>query len=249
MSKKVLLACEESQAVTVEMRKLDFEAYSCDIMDTSGKHPEWHIKGDVLPILGGKCSFTTADGTEHTIEDQWDMIIAFPPCTHLAISGAPHFAKKREDGRQAEAIEFFAAMLNADCNYIAVENPVNIIGGEYIKKWFPDLCARYGFPRKPDEKIQPWMFGDNFSKGTCLWLKNLPPLVPEVTVEPELEYAEWTNAKTGKKMRQPKWYYDAFMQNRDPAQRSIIRSKTFPGVARAMAEQWGKYILEKEVKK
>jgi len=242
MNKYVLVACEESQAVTIELRKMGIEAYSCDIMDCSGGHPEWHIKQDVLPLLNGNCHFVTMDGVEHCISGKWDMIIAFPPCTHLAVSGAPSFAKKREDGRQREGIEFFAAMLNADCDKIAVENPVNIIGGEYIKRWFPDLCSKYGLPRKCDEKIHPWMFGDNFSKGTCLWLKNLPPLVPEVTIEPELEYAEWINKKTGKKVRQPKWYYDAFMNTHSDAERSIIRSKTFPGIARAMAEQWGKLL-------
>lgn len=243
--KKVLVACEESQAVTIELRKLNIEAYSCDIIDCSGGHPEWHIKQDVLPLLGGNCCFTTEDGIEHKIEERWDMIIAFPPCTHLAVSGAPSFAKKREDGRQREGIEFFAAMLNADCDYIAVENPINIIGGEYIQTWFPDLCEKYGFPKKCSQKIHPWMFGDNFSKNTCLWLKGLPLLKIEVAEEPELEYVEWVNKKTGKKTRQPKWYYDAFMNTRNDAERSKIRSKTFPGIARAMAEQWGNFILNK----
>ena len=242
MNKNVLVACEESQAVTVELRKLNINAFSCDIMDTSGTHPEWHIKQDVLPLLNGNCTFTTVDGISHTIEGKWDMIIAFPPCTHLAVSGAPSFAKKREDGRQREGIEFFAAMLNADCDHIAVENPINIIGGDYILKWFPDLCKQYGFPKKYSQKIQPWMFGDNFSKQTCLWLKNLPLLIPLVTEEPELEYVEWINKRTGKKNRQPKWYYDAFMNSHSDLERSIIRSKTFPGIAKAMAEQWGKYI-------
>ena len=111
MSKKVLIACEESQAVTIEMRKLGLEAYSCDIIDCSGDHPEWHIKEDVLPLLNGNCKFKTVDGQEHEICGRWDMIIAFPPCTHLAVSGAPSFAKKREDGRQREGIIFFAQML------------------------------------------------------------------------------------------------------------------------------------------
>lgn len=244
MSKKVLIACEESQAVTIEMRKLGLEAYSCDIIDCSGGHPEWHIKEDVLPLLNGNCKFTTCDEQEHEIIGKWDMIISFPPCTHLAVSGAPSFAKKREDGRQREGIEFFAQMLNADCDRIVVENPINIIGGEYIQRWFPDLCEKYGFPRKCTQKIHPWMFGDNFSKGTCLWEKGVPALVPEVTEEPELEYVEWVNKKTGKMNRQPKWYYDAFMTCRNDAERSKIRSKTFPGVARAMAEQWGKLLLE-----
>ena len=246
MSKKVLIACEESQAVTIEMRKLGIEAYSCDILDESGGHPEWHIKEDVLPLLNGNCKFTTVDGQEHEIIGKWDMIIAFPPCTHLAVSGAPSFAKKRADGRQREGIIFFAEMLNADCDKVVVENPINIIGGDYIRTWFPDLCEKYGFPQKYTQKIHPWMFGDNFSKNTCLWEKGVPPLVPEVTEEPELEYVEWVNKKTGKVNRQPKWYYEAFMQYRTEAERSKIRSKTFPGIARAMAEQWGKLLLEEK---
>ena len=104
---KVLVACEESQRVCVAFRRRGHEAYSCDILEPSGDHPEWHIQQDVIPLLDGNCEFTTVDGTPHKIEGRWDMIIAFPPCTHLAVSGAPSFAKKREDGRQREGLQFF----------------------------------------------------------------------------------------------------------------------------------------------
>lgn len=240
-TKKVLVACEESQAVTSEFRKLGFEAYSCDIIDTSGNHPEWHIKQDVLPLLDGNCTFTTCDGKSHTIDSRWDLIIAHPPCDHLSVSGARHFEKKRADGRQRWGVEFFCKMLNADCDHIVVENPVNIISGDYVKKWFPDLCEKYGIPLKPTQRIHPWMFGDNFSKNTCLWIKGLPPLVPEITEEPEMEWFEWVDKKTGKTKRQNMWYYDAF-RNCKPEERGRVRSKTFPGVARAFAEQWSKCL-------
>lgn len=234
---KILVACEESQRVCQAFRNKGHEAYSCDIIDCSGGHPEWHIKEDVLPLLNGYCTFTTCDGTEHTIDQRWDMIIAFPPCTHLAVSGARHFEKKREDGRQREGIEFFAAFLSADCDKIVIENPIGIIGGEYIKQWFPDLCEKYGLPKSPTQIIHPWQFGDNVEKSTCLWEIGVEPLVPIVTTKPELEYFEWVDKKTGKKKRQPKWYYEAL--SLPVAERAKARSKTFNGVALAMAEQWG----------
>lgn len=234
---KILVACEESQAVTIELRKLGHEAYSCDIIQCSGGHPEWHITQDVLPLLDGNCTFKTVDGTEHSINGKWDMIIAFPPCTHLCNSGARHFELKRADGRQAEGIEFFCKFLTADCDRIAIENPVGIISGDYIPKYFPDLATKYGLPIKPTQIIHPWMFGDNHAKSTCLWLKGLPMLVPEVTEQPELEYFEWVESKTGKVKRQPKWYAEAFKL--PPAERAKVRSKTFPGIAKAMATTWG----------
>ena len=237
---KILVACEESQAVTKELRALGHEAYSCDIQECSGGHPEWHIMEDVIPLLNGNCSFRVQDATEgkKTIWDRWDMIIAFPPCTHLAVSGAPHFEKKREDGRQREGIEFFCKFLMADCDKIVVENPVNIISGDYVKKWFPDLAEKYGLPIEPTQRIHPWMFGDNFSKNTCLWIKGLKPLVPKTLEEPEMEWKEWVDKKTGKKKRQNLWYYEAFKNSKTAEERSRIRSKTFPGIAKAMAEQW-----------
>lgn len=234
---KVLVACEESQRVCIAFRDKGHNAFSCDILSCSGGHPEWHICGDVLPLLNGNCVFTTMDGAKHRIDGKWDLIIAFPPCTHLAVSGAAWFEKKRADGRQKEGIEFFAKFLNADCDRIVIENPVGIISGDYIPKWFPELAVKYGFPIKPTQKIHPWMFGDNFNKTTCLWIKGLSALTPLITEQPELEWFEWIDSKTGKKKRQPKWFADAWKLS--PEERSKVRSKTFPGIAKAMAEQWG----------
>lgn len=244
---KILVACEESQAVTNELRRLGHEAYSCDIIDCSGGHPEWHIIQNVLTLMnpeelpfggGAGIGFFTDDGEWHFVDGKWDMIIAFPPCTHLAVSGAAHFEKKREDGRQREGIEFFCQFLNADCDKVAIENPIGIISGDYIPKWFPDLAEKYGLPKKPTQIIHPWMFGDNHSKATCLWLKGIEPLVPMVTEQPELEWKEWVDKKTGRKKRQPLWYYKALADSKTPEERAKIRSKTFLGIAKAMAEQW-----------
>ena len=233
----ILVACEESQSVCKEMRKKGHNAFSCDILECSGGHPEWHIQEDVLPLLGGNCTFHTVDGASHTIKGKWDMLIAFPPCTHLAVSGARHFEKKRADGRQEDAIKFFGAFLTADCDRIAIENPVGIISGDYIPKHFPNLAKKYGLPKKPTQVIQPWQFGDNFPKTTCLWLKGLECLEPTVTEKPSLKYNEWTDKKTGKKKRQAAWYMD--VMNLPAPERARVRSKTFPGVAKAMAKRWG----------
>ena len=235
----ILVACEESQRVTEEFRKRGHIAYSCDLLPTSGTHPEWHIQSDVLPLLNGDCNFQTMDGKHHTTIGRWDMIIAFPPCTHLTVSGAWCFAKKRANGVQREGIEFFCQFLKADCERVVIENPQGIISGEYIRKYFPDLCEKYGLPRPYTQKIQPWWFGDNFSKTTCLWIKGLKPLVPEVIEEPEIKYYEWVD-KNGKRKRQDLYSYMALRNAKNSTERSIIRSKTFPGIARAMAEQWGK---------
>lgn len=232
---KILVACEESQAVTKELRALGHEAYSCDIIECSGGHPEWHIMQDVLPLLNGNCGFTTCDGLTHTLGGKWDMIIAFPPCTNLAVSGSSHFAKKRADGRQKESIEFFCEFLTADCDKISIENPVNIISGEYVKTWFPDIAKKYGLPIKPTQIIQPYQFGNNARKKTCLWLKGLPPLTPTNIVDcGEIigngfsvnANAAYVRDENGKILR---W--------NDP-RTGKIRSKTFPGIAKAMAEQW-----------
>ena len=145
---------------------------------------------------------------------------------------------KRADGRQREGIEFFCKFLEADCDRISIENPVNIISGDYIPKWFPDLAEKYGLPIKPTQTIHPWMFGDNFSKTTCLWLKGLPALIPQTLEEPEMEWKEWIDKKTGKKKRQNLWYYEALVNSKTSEERSRIRSKTFPGIAKAMATQW-----------
>lgn len=228
----VLVACEESQAVCKEFRKKGHNAYSCDILDCSGGHPEWHIKGDVLPLINGVCTFITMDGQEHRVSEKWDMIIAFPPCTDLAVSGARHFEKKRADGRQQASIEFFTAFLTARCSKIAIENPVGIISGEYIREYFPYLAKEYGLPRKPDQIIQPYFFGDPHRKTTCLWLKNLPPLVPTNIVEPTL--VQYT-CKDGRKVT----FDSSYMASAKKGERGKQRSKTFPGIAKAMAEQWG----------
>lgn len=232
----VLIACEESQEVCKAFRAKGHQAFSCDIQECSGGHPEWHILGDVLPLLNGHVKFTTMDGVEHILDDRWDMIIAHPPCTHLAVSGARHFAAKREDGRQREAIEFFCQFLIADCDKIVIENPVCIISGNYIKEHFPDLVEKYGLPRKPTQAIQPYEHGERASKKTCLWEKGVQPLVPTNIVDPgpmagngrsvnaSIDTAYDENGKT--------------LRWNDP-RTAIIRSKTFPGIAKAMAEQWG----------
>lgn len=210
---RVLVACEESQAVTIELRRLGHEAYSCDIEPCSGGHPEWHIQGDVVPLLDGhdvledgmnQPTFTTSDGGIHRLPWRWDMIIAFPPCTHLAVSGARYFKEKQEDGRQHDAIFFFMTIARADCQRIAIENPVGIMS----TRW-----------RKPDQIIQPWQFGHGETKKTCLWLKNLPPLVPTNIVDGR-EHRVW-------KMPPSK-------------DRAKLRSRTYHGIAKAMAEQWAK---------
>lgn len=202
---KILVGCEESQAVTKELRKLGHEAYSCDILPCSGGRPEWHIQGDIIKQL----------------DKGWDMLIAFPPCTHLAVSGARHFPQKIADGRQQQGIDFFMAMINAPIPKIAVENPIGIMSTKY---------------RKPDQIIHPWMFGDKASKSTCLWLKGLPLLLPTEIVD-KGEFFEWVD-KNGKKKRQAKWYMDALKKAKTNAERSTLRSKTFLGIAKAMATQW-----------
>jgi site-specific DNA-cytosine methylase len=198
---KILVACEESQAVTIELRKLGHEAYSCDIEPCSGDHPEWHIQKDVREVLN----------------DKWDMILAFPPCTHLAVSGARYFKEKIADGRQQQGIDFFMLFANHPCEKIAIENPVGIMSS----KW-----------RKPDQIIQPYEFGHPQSKKTCLWLKGLPKLEPTNIVERE-ERIVFPSGKT-----MSKWYAETWGKE----DRAKLRSKTFSGIAKAMAEQWGGLI-------
>lgn len=243
---KVLVACEESQAVCKAFRAKGHEAYSCDIMDCSGGHPEWHIKGDVLNVLNPTeligvnergIVFLTVDGLIHDVE-KWDLIIAFPPCTHLAVSGARHFETKRADGRQRDGIEFFCQFLMADCEKIAIENPVGIISGDYIPKHFPDLAEKYSLPIKPSQIIQPYEFGHNAKKATCLWLKDLPLLKPTNVVEPDL--VSYT-CKSGKKVT----FSRHMVQGFENGERAKSRSKTFSGVAQAMAEAWGGHPTEK----
>ncbi|OYT57726.1 MAG: hypothetical protein B6U76_00020 [Desulfurococcales archaeon ex4484_217_2] len=185
----VLVACEESQAVTIELRRIGIEAYSCDIQECSGGYPEWHIQGDVLVQL----------------QRQWDGVLAFPPCTHLASSGARWFKEKQKDGRQEEAIKFFMEFTKLSCPWM-IENPIGIMSTHY---------------RKPDQIIQPWMFGHGETKATCLWLHKLPPLTP-------------TNIVEGREAR---------IHKMPPSkERSKLRSKTYKGIAKAMAEQWKEYL-------
>ena len=230
---KVLVACEESQRVCSAFRARGHEAYSCDIIDCSGGHPEWHIKGDVLPILSPPKDviltsyppkyppivFKTMDGQEHQV-DRWDLIIAHPPCTYLTVTGNRWFnvekygdkARERIKLRE-EAKEFFMKFANADCDKIMIENPVGVMSTAW---------------RKPDQIVQPYYFGDPFEKRTCLWLKGLPKLkkTNEVEPEPRIKYASGCTM--------PAWY-----ANLPPKDRAKERSKTFPGFAEAMAEQWG----------
>jgi site-specific DNA-cytosine methylase len=207
--KRILIACEESQAVTKAFRKLGYEAFSCDLLPCSGGHPEWHYQEDIFEV----------------IKKGWDLMIAFPPCTDLAVSGARHFERKIADGSQQKSIEFFMDIINADIEKIAVENPIGIMSGKY---------------RKPNQIIQPWMFGDKAQKSTCLWLKNLPNLQPTDIVE-KGEFFEFTSKK-GEKKRMPMWYYKALQEAKTPEQRRTLRSKTFQGIADAMAEQWSKVL-------
>ena len=232
---KILVACEESQAVTIELRKLGHEAYSCDIEPCSGGHPEWHIMEDVIPLLNGWVSFRTTDNVVHCITSKWDMIIAFPPCTHLAVSGAAWFEAKRKDGRQRAAIEFFMKFINADCDKIVVENPVNIISGNYISNHFMDLQYAHNFPIKPTQTIQPYEYGHEARKKTCLWLKGLPALTPTQMVS--MGEIDRTGHSAGASSTFARDENGKILSWNDP-RTGKIRSKTFPGIAKAMATQW-----------
>jgi len=195
---KVLIACEESQTVCKAFRALGHEAYSCDILDCSGGYPEWHIKGDALEVLTSQ---------------EFDLKIGFPPCDHLAVSGARWFPEKRADGRQRRGIQFFLKMAHL-CD--AIENPIGIMsGGDYFKKYYPEWAMH---TRKPDQIIQPWQFGHGETKATCLWLKGLPLLQP-------------TNIVDGRESR---------IHRMPPTpDRAKLRSKTYEGIAFGMAQQWG----------
>lgn len=233
---KILVGCEESQRVCMAFRNKGHEAYSCDIQEPSGGHPEWHILGDCLSLLNGNCIFTTMDGVEHKVDGKWDMLLLFPPCTDLAISGNRYFSEKRADGRQRASIEFFMKCMTADCDKICVENPINIIGGEkYLKEFFPDLCDKYGLPIKPTQRIQPWWFGEPVQKTTQLWLKGLDPLVPIVKEKPQMGAKEWV--WNGIKKKESEYNYKVSCASHK--ERAKIRSKTFEGVAKAFADQWG----------
>lgn len=218
----VLIACEESQRVCIAFRQRGHWAFSCDILDCSGGHPEWHIKGDVLPLLNGNCEFTTADAHTHTQRGKWDLIIAFPPCTKTTNAGARHLfaGGKLNIPRFYEGLcgkALFTAILAADCPRIAVENPT------------PSAVFQYP---KPTQVIQPYQFGHSATKRTCLWLKGLPDLKPRNEV-PRPVYREFQQ-KNGKK-RRTCWE----MEQSGGKDRAKNRAKTFQGVADAMAEQWG----------
>lgn len=209
---KVLVACEESQTVCKAFRKRGHEAYSCDIMECSGGHNEWHIMQDVIPILNGNCEFETVDGTKHKIEGKWDLIIAHPPCTYLSNAGARFLYPKGVLNENRlnlglAAKEFFMKLYNADCEKICVENPI------------PSRV--FGLP-KYSQTVQPYEHGHPFKKKTCFWLKNLPLLQPTNIVD----VRESTKIAGN-------WF------NKGGKDRQKNRAKTFEGIAEAMAEQWG----------
>ena len=214
MAKKILIACEESQAITKEFRALGYEAYSCDLLPASGGHPEWHIQGDAF---------------KEAYSGKYDLMVAHPPCTYLAVSGNRWLYNKdgsRNEERyqsQAEALDFVRDLMTAPIKHIAIENPISVISSQI---------------RKPNQIVQPWQFGDKAQKSTCLWLKNLPLLEPTNIVE-KGEFKEWVCKKTGKNKKQALWYYEALQKAKTPAERRTLRSKTFKGMAEAISEQWG----------
>ncbi len=247
----ILVACEESQACCRAFRKLGHNAYSCDLFKCSGTifgteetdpHPEWHFDHDVTTVLN-KTDLTLQDGSQAVIDGDWDIMIGHPPCTYLAVSGAqwyyhpddkdkpfcerrphpryPTRAQDREDGAN-----FFLFLARANVKRIAIENPVGIMS----TRW-----------RKPDQAVQPFMFGDPYSKNTCLWIKNLRPLHPSKETDDKGERIFFGSGKS-----QPKWYSDGFTKTKTPEERQKWRSKTFPGVARAIAEQWTIQIAAEE---
>lgn len=220
---KVLVACEESQRVCIAFRKKGHEAYSCDIIDCSGGHPEWHVKQDVVTLLDGSCEFITCDDKKHRIDGRWDLIIAHPPCTYLTVTGNRWFdlnkygeSAIRREKERVDAVKFFLRFVNAKCNYIAVENPIGIMSTRY---------------KKPTQIIHPYMFGDAERKATCLWLKGLNKLIPTDIVEPQI-----IRYKNGRGT-DSKWHIDTIALPK--GERARLRSQTFPGIAKAMADQWG----------
>lgn len=247
----VLIACEESQACCRAFRAMGHNAYSCDLFDCSGTifgtdiaepQPNWHFNHDVTTVLN-KTNLTLQSGKQAVIEGDWDLMIGHPPCTYLAVSGAqwyyhpedkdlpfeqrrphpryPNRAQDREDGAN-----FFLFLAGADVKRIAIENPVGIMS----TRW-----------RKPDQSIQPYMFGDPYSKNTCLWIKNLRPLHPSKETDDHGERIFFGSGKS-----QPKWYSDGFTKTKSAVERQKWRSKTFPNIARAIAEQWTIQIAAEE---
>lgn len=227
MSKRmnILVACEESQRVTIELRRLGHRAFSCDILECSGGYPEWHIQADVLPLLNGRCKFKTLDGKTHAVNGKWDMIIAFPPCTYMSKAGARWMYPKAGEicserlKKAMDAKAFFFTILNADCPRIAIENPIPL--------------KIVGLPM-PSQKIQPYQFGDAYSKATCLWLKGLPKLRPTNALT---EHKPFCPSNTGGFSR-------GSGGSRGVAQDARSRAVTFPGIGKAMAEQWAGPVEE-----
>ncbi len=215
-----VVVCEETQAVCIELRKRNWEAFSCDVLPCSGGHPEWHIQDDAIKVLRSR---------------QWDLKLGFPPCTDIAVSGAAWFKRKRDDGSQRKSLEFFLAVAEL-CDMI--ENPIGIMCGEgkYLKKHFSDLYERaklIGYPRTAEQIIDPCQFGDPHNKKTCLWLKDLPPLIPTNIVEGS-RYVTYASGK-----RMPEWMAKTGKGS------GQVRSKTYPGIAEAMADQWTKFYIDK----
>jgi site-specific DNA-cytosine methylase len=229
----VLVACEESQAVCKAFREKGHNAFSCDIQECSGGHPEWHIQGDVLPLINGNCEFTTVDGAKHVIDGKWDLLIAHPPCTYLTVAANKLYnvekygekALKRLQDRE-KALEFFMAFVNAECDKKAIENPIGVISTRY---------------RKPTQIIQPYEYGHPVRKSTCLWLYNLPKLTPTNIVEYETIHSKGASGGYSGNSWVVKDENGKILSYRDPRV-AKARSKTFPGIAQAMAEQWGDSI-------
>ncbi len=215
---KILIACEESQTVCAAMRERGHEAYSADLQEPSGGHPEWHILGDVLPLINGNCIFRTMDCRLHKITGKWDLLIAHPPCTYLTSAGACRLVSKGKLNQDRlkkglAAKDFFLRLYYADCERICIENPS------------PLKC--YSLPQYT-QIVQPYMFGEKYTKRTCLWLIGLPPLVPTNDVgKPATVISHMRD--NGKP------YYKCWTQQ---IHGSKVRSKTFSGIAYAMAEQW-----------
>ena len=225
---KILIACEESQTVCKAFRNKGFETYSCDIQKPSGGHPEWHILGDALKAIEGG-QIITMDGKAHDI-GKWDLLIAHPPCTYLTVTGNRWFNISKYGGKavqrykdREEAADFFMRFVKCNSPRIAIENPIGYMSTVY---------------QKPTQIIHPYMFGDPARKATCLWLKGLPKLTPTNIVEPDI-----IRYKNGKGTDTP-WHMETMKLS--PDERAKARSKTFPGIANAMAEQWGNAIINKD---
>ena len=235
---KVLIACEESQRVCTEFRKRGFEAYSCDLLECGGEHYDWHVMGDVLPLLNGGVDFYTMDMTSHHVE-RWDLIIAHPPCTYLTLAGnrwfdTAKYGKKAEQrwSDRAKSAVFFMRFVSADCDHIAIENPIGVMSTYY---------------KEANQIINPYQFGDPVRKPTCLWLKNLPLLDSTNIVEYQV-----TEDANGNRYSGPAFHArdenGKILAWNDPMT-AKIRSRTYEGIARAMAEQWGGFIREQSTER